>query len=135
MAGMRRKIRVLLAEDNHDLAVAVHALLDAEDDIVVAGVTGCASELLEATRNSGAQVVILDLNLDGGSSVPAMRAVRASLPDVQVVVFSGYDARDVAGALRGLGDAEFVTKNGEVTELLDAVRRAAARSGHRHGDA
>ena len=129
MAGSCPPIRVLLAEDNGDLAVAVRALLDAEDDITVTGIVACASELLDAARAGRVEVVILDLNLDGGSSVPAMRQVRESVPGVQVVVFSGYDARDVSGALRGLGDAEFVTKNGEVTALLDAVRRAAAKSG------
>jgi DNA-binding NarL/FixJ family response regulator len=129
MAGNGRPIRVLLAEDNRDLAVAVRALLDAEEDITVAGVVGDALELLDATREASADVVILDLNLDGGSSVPAMRKARETMPGLQVVVYSGYDPRDMGTVLRGLGDAEFVTKNGEVTELLAAVRRAAGRAG------
>ena len=128
MSRLRPPIRVLLAEDNRDLAMAVRALLDAEDDITVTGVVGCASELLDAALSTGAEVVILDLNLDGGSGVAAMREVRESVPGVQVVVFSGYDAHDIGGALRGLCDAEFVTKSGEVTLLFDAVRRAAARA-------
>lgn len=127
MAKSPSPIRVLLAEDNRDLAVAVRALLEAEDDMTVTAVVECAADLLDSIRTSGAEVVILDLNLDGGSSVPAMKQARAAMPDLAIVVFSGYDARDVAGALHGLGDAEFVTKNGEITALLDAVRRAAGR--------
>jgi two-component system response regulator DesR len=127
MAKSPSPIRVLLAEDNRDLAVAVRALLEAEDDITVTSVVECAADLLDSIRASRAEVVILDLNLDGGSSVAPMKQARAAVPDLAVVVFSGYDARDVAGVLHGLGGAEFVTKNGDVTALLDAVRRAAAR--------
>lgn len=127
MAKSPSPIRVLLAEDNRDLAVAVRALLEAEDDMTVAAVVECAADLLDSIRASRAEVVILDLNLDGGSSVPPMKQARAAIPDLAVVVFSGYDERDVASALHGLGEAEFVTKNGEVTALLDAVRRAAGR--------
>jgi DNA-binding NarL/FixJ family response regulator len=127
MAGPPSPIRVLLAEDNRDLAVAVRALLEAEDDIEVTTVVECAADLLDSIRATRTDVVILDLNLDGGSSVPAMKQARAAVPALAVVVFSGYDARDVASALHGLGDAEFVTKNGEVSALIDAVRRAAGR--------
>lgn len=127
MAGLPSPIRVLLAEDNRDLAVAVRALLEAEGDITVTRVVMCTADLLDSIRATQADVVILDLNLDGGSSVPAMKQARAAMPDLAIVVFSGYDARDVASALHGLGDAEFVTKNGEVTALIDAVRRAATR--------
>ena len=127
MGGLPSPIRVLLAEDNRDLAVAVRALLEAEGDITVTSVVACAADLLESIHATQADVVILDLNLDGGSSVPAMKQARTALPDLAIVVFSGYDARDVASALHGLGDAEFVTKNGEVTALIDAVRRVAPR--------
>jgi DNA-binding NarL/FixJ family response regulator len=127
MEGVPSPIRVLLAEDNRDLAVAVRALLEAEGDITVTSIVMCAADLLDSIRATRADVVILDLNLDGGSSVPAVKQARIAMPDLAVVVFSGYDARDVASALHLLGDAEFVTKNGEVTALIDAVRRATTR--------
>jgi DNA-binding NarL/FixJ family response regulator len=122
------RIRVLVAEDNGDLAAAVCELLRAEPDIDVVGVIDDAGALERSVRELDVTVVILDLNLSGGSSVPAMQLVRRGLPHIGVVVYSGYDRRDIAAALPALGAAEFVSKSGEVTELLEAVRRSAGKS-------
>lgn len=120
-------IRVVIAEDNRDLASAVHALLQAEPDMEVVGTIERADRLLETVRDSRAHVVVLDLNLAGESSVPAMRDVLRALPRVAIVIYSGYDRGDVASALPGLGGVEFVSKTGDVATLLQAVRRAAGK--------
>ena len=89
------------------------------------GETDRAGKLLAAARSGNAQVVILDLNLSGESSLPAMETVRREMPGIAVVVYSGYDRCDIASALPALGSCEYVSKTGEVSELLAAVRRAA----------
>jgi len=122
------RIRVLVAEDNADLAFAVRELLRTEPDIDVVGVVGDAASLCESVRTLDAQVVILDLNLSGGSSVPAMQVVRRERPRTGIVVYSGYDRADLASALPSLGDCECVSKSGEVSELIDAVRRTAQKN-------
>ena len=122
------RIRVLVAEDNVDLASAVSELLQTEPDMDVVGVVGDAASLCDSVRVLDAQVVILDLNLSGGSSVPAMQAVRRERPRTGIVVYSGYDRADLASALPTLGDCECVSKSGEVTDLIDAVRRTAHRN-------
>ena len=125
---MNDRIRVLVAEDNGDLASAVCELLRAEPDIDVVGVIGDAAALERSVRDLDVQVVILDLNLSGGSSVPAMQSVRHERPRTGVVVYSGYDRADIAAALPALGACEFVSKSGEVTELIEAVRRSAHKT-------
>ena len=122
------RIRVLVAEDNVDLAFAVSELLRTEPDFDVVGVVGDAASLCESVRLLDAQVVILDLNLSGGSSVPAMQAVRRERPHTGVVVYTGYDRADLASALPTLGDCECVSKSGEVADLIDAVRRTAQKN-------
>jgi DNA-binding NarL/FixJ family response regulator len=119
-------LRVLIAEDNVDLAAAVSALLESETDIEVVGVVDRVDALLSTARSCGARVIVLDLNLSGESSVPAMEVLRGELPQVAVVVYSGYDRRDVAGALPALGTVEFVSKTGDYAELVAAVRRVAS---------
>ena len=123
----RDRIRVLLAEDNGDLAAAVRELLQVEPDIEVVGVIEDAAALERSVRELEVHVVILDLNLSGGSSVPAMQSVRQDRPGTGVVVYSGYDRADISAALPALGASEFVSKSGEVTDLIDAVRRSARR--------
>lgn len=119
-------IRVVIAEDNADLSAAVCALLESEPDIEVVGAIDRADALLDTVRDGQARVVVLDLNLAGCSSVPAMDVMRRELPGVAVVIYSGYDRHDVAGALPTIGAIEFVSKSGDVMDLLQAVRRVAA---------
>jgi DNA-binding NarL/FixJ family response regulator len=57
--------------------------------------------------------------------VPAMEAMRRELPGVAVVVYSGYDRGDISSVLPALAGVEFVSKSGDVLELLAAIRRAA----------
>jgi two-component system response regulator DesR len=116
-------IRVVIAEDNEDLSAAVCALLQSEPDIDVVATIDRADALLDTVRVGDAGVVVLDLNLGGHSSVPAMEAMRREMPRVAVVIYSGYDRHDVADALPAAGAVEFVSKSGEVTDLLRAVRR------------
>jgi two-component system invasion response regulator UvrY len=125
MTRALESIRVLIAEDNHDLSAAVSALLQCESDMEVVGAIDRPAALLDAVRAGDARVVILDLNLSGESSVPAMEAMQRELPRVAVVVYSGYDRRDVSSALSALRSVEFVSKSGDVAELLQAVRRVA----------
>lgn len=126
MCADPQRIRIVLAEDNGDLLKAICALCEAEPDLEVVGTVDAPEALLGIVRDRGAQVVVLDLNLGERSSVPAMQCVRRELPHVAVVVYSGYERRDVAAALPALGAAEFVSKTGDVSELFDAVRRVAA---------
>jgi DNA-binding NarL/FixJ family response regulator len=118
-------IRVVIAEDNRDLSAALCALVAQEPDLRVAGTVDRCDGLLAALRDGAAQVVVLDLNLGGESSVAPMRAVWRELPGLAVVVYSGYDFADVASALPSLGACEYVSKSGDAAELLAAVRRAA----------
>ncbi len=117
-------IRVVVAEDNRDLAIALQALLQQEADITVVGTIERAGDLDAAVHAGDAQVVLLDLNLSGESSLPAMRALQRDRPEVAFVIYSGYDRDHLASVLEGAGAVEFVSKSGETEELFRAVRRA-----------
>lgn len=128
MLNTTRRTRVLVAEDNADLAGALGALVQGEPDLELVGTIDRAGDLLRAA-SVDVDVVVLDLNLAGESSVPAMREVCARSPRVAVVIYSGYDRADVSAALPALGRCEYVSKSGDALELLAAVRRVAAGVG------
>lgn len=118
-------IGVLVAEDNRDLCDAVCALIDAEPDMQVTGTATRVSELLDAALAAAARVLVLDLDLDGESSVPALQTLRLQRPQLAVVVFSGNDRDTLAPVFASIGRCEYVMKTGDVLPLLDAIRRVA----------
>ena len=125
MAPGAGKIGVLVAEDNRDLSDAVCALIAAESDMHVVGTAARVSELVELMRARKVQVLVLDLDLDGKSSVPALQALRTEQPQLAVVVFSGNDRESLGPLFASVGRCEYVCKTGDVLPLLDAIRRGA----------
>lgn len=120
-----RPIRVLVAEDNHDLCMAICALIAAECDMQVAGTVDSTRHLVDATVRSGSHVLVLDLNLGGESSVPALLQLRRSHPRLAVVIYSGHDPRDLGDIFTPTDRCEYVAKTGDPDELIGAIRRTA----------
>lgn len=125
MKAVADGIGVLIAEDNRDLCDAMCALIAAEPDMHVAGTATRVSELIDTVRASMPRVLVLDLDLDGESSVPALLALRAQHPQLFVVIFSGNERDTIAPVFAGIGRCEYVMKSGDVMPLLEAIRRGA----------
>jgi CheY-like chemotaxis protein len=70
----RRALRVLIADDDRDSAVALQAMLRGEGDEVAAVMRG--EELLEVSRLLRPDAVIVDLNMPGMSGYAAARELR-----------------------------------------------------------
>ena len=121
-------IEVLIAEDNRDLCAALCELILAESDMNVAGTVARVPELLDMVPSTTAQVLILDLDLAGQSSIPALQAFRTAHPRRAIIVYSGYDPGSLGPVFDSVGACEYVTKTGDAQELLDAIRRGARKA-------
>lgn len=135
MDASQPPIRVVIAEDNGDLATALCALFEQEPDLQVTATVGRCEELPGVLHRDAAQVIVLDLDLGGQSSVTPLQALRREIPGLGVVVYSGYDYADVSSALPRLGTSEYVSKSADPAELLAAIRRAARISATASGTA
>jgi two-component system OmpR family response regulator len=122
-------VRILLVEDDAELAAAVCAYLRAKAFVVdtVPRLEDARGALLTAEYGA----VLLDLHLPDGDGLALMPAIRA-LPDRPVVIV--LTARDqVSDRIRGLdaGADDYLTKPydpGELLARLRAVQRRASRS-------
>jgi DNA-binding NarL/FixJ family response regulator len=119
--------RVAIADSNALVRGAVTALLDAEDDIAVAGVAADSEEALAVTERERPDVVLIDLDLPGADGLETTRQIFSdpALEGVRVIVLSPTDEDDkLFGALRA-GASAFLVKDTEPAELLEAVRAVA----------
>ena len=118
--------RILVVEDNADLAFAVTTALQSEGfDVAVAG-TG--PEGVEAARTGDADLVILDLMLPGFDGYRVIRTLREGGIDTPILILTarGEEADKVKG-LR-LGADDYVTKPFGAMELLARVDALLRRS-------
>jgi two-component system response regulator NreC len=119
-------ITVVLADDHGVVRKGLRMLLDAEDDLRVLAEAGTAADALRLAKAHRPRILVLDLNMPGGSSLDTIPEVIAGTPGTAVVVLTMQDDPAFARQALQAGAAGFVLKEAADEELLEAVRRAAA---------
>jgi two-component system response regulator NreC len=71
------------------------------------------------------RVLVLDVNMPEGSSLPAIPRMREAAPDTQIVVLTMQNDPELAREALRTGAIGFVLKEGAESELVQAVRLAA----------
>jgi two-component system response regulator DesR len=119
---------VFLADDSGPLRARIAGLLRASARVVGEGETPrqCIDGIL-ATRPD---VVVLDVQLEGGQGIEVLRAVRASNPHVAFVVFSNNSNPAYRKRYLGAGAARFLDKSTEFDQLAAAVTAAHSTISH-----
>jgi two-component system response regulator NreC len=103
-------------------------VLDAEADLEVVAEAGTTDEALRKAIAHRPAVLVLDLNMPGSmaSSLEALPALAAQAPETRVVILTMQDDPQFARSALAAGAAAYVLKEAADTELVEAIRRAAA---------
>ena len=121
-------IRVALADDQLLVRAGFRALLQAEDDIEVAGEASSGEELLTLVRRDPVDVVLMDIRMPGGDGLWATEQIAGdpALVGVRVVIVTTFELDEyVARAIRA-GASGFLVKDTEPVDLIRAVRVVAS---------
>jgi DNA-binding NarL/FixJ family response regulator len=121
------KLRILIGENNSDLAMTLNLLLDAEPDMHCVFTARSSAAVLGALQEHTPNAFILDLSLDDGSSLPLISTLRQRLPSAAIVVFTGHKNELLNEQCMRAGANRVVVKTGEFEELTSALRGAAQR--------
>jgi DNA-binding NarL/FixJ family response regulator len=124
-------LRVLIGENNADLAMTLALLLDETEDIRCVASASSNQAVLAALEAHAPNAFVLDLSLDDGSSLPLIAQLRERLPGAAIVVYTGHRNTLLEQRCLQAGADALVVKGGEIEELTAALRRAARQSGRR----
>jgi two-component system response regulator NreC len=118
-------IRIVLADDHAVVRSGLRLLLDGEAGFEVVAEAGDVEAARRYVRGHHPAVLVLDLNMPGGSSLEAIPAIRAESPDTQIVVLTMQEEPAFARHALSAGALGYVLKEAADEELVQAVRRAA----------
>lgn len=120
----RSPLRVVVAEDHDQLRRRLAAEIDSQPDMRCVACVAAPEQVVHAARAAGADVVVLDLMLDGGNALHLIRELRTAVPRAHVIVHSGYSGDVLAGEAIRRGASGYVTKSGKLDVLLLEIREA-----------
>ena len=122
----------MLADDHYLVREGVRRLLESEPDVEVVAVCSDLETLLAAVDAESPDVVVTDIRMppeNGDEGIQAAERLRATHPDVGVVVLSQYANPSYALALleHGSGGRAYLLKERveDVDQLVGAIRAVA----------
>jgi DNA-binding NarL/FixJ family response regulator len=118
-----QSLRIVIGENNADLAITLGLLLDAEPDMQCVATGGSATAVLASLDQHAPNAFILDLSLDDGPSLPLISKLRERLPSAAIVVFTGHKNELLTEHCLRAGADALVVKSGDFEELTATLRR------------
>ena len=125
VASEKRTIGIVIADDHAVVRRGLKQLLGAEPDFEVLAEATDIDDARRYVRGHHPHVLVLDLNLPGGSSLKHIPTIREESPDTQIVVLTMQNEPAYAREALSAGALGYVLKEAAETELVEAVRRAA----------
>ena len=121
------EITIVLADDHAVVRSGLRLLLDQAGGFHVVAEAGDADAALRSVLGHKPDVLVLDLNMPGEpTSLEAIPRVPEVSPKTRVVVLTMQEDPSFARHALQAGAAGYVLKEAADTELVEAVRRAAA---------
>jgi two-component system response regulator NreC len=120
-----RPTKLVIADDHAVVRSGLRMLLDAEDDFEVVAEAGDVRSALHYVRAHRPGVLVLDLNMPGEPSLPAIPDFLEASPGTRIVVLTMQNDPAFAREALRAGALGYVLKEAADAELVEAVRMAS----------
>jgi PAS domain S-box-containing protein len=117
-------LRVLIAEDEAPLRLALCDLVAGEEGMEVIGAAASADEAIELAAATRPDVALVDVRMPGGG-VKVVREVKERSPGTRVLALSAFDDQATVIEMLSAGAVGYLIKGTSASEIVEAVRRAA----------
>lgn len=129
MSSPNAPVKVFLADDSVLIRDRVVAMLGG-GAIDIVGHAHTPQGSIDGILAAQPDVVLLDIQLEGGFGLEVLRAVRVAAPDIAFVMFSNNACPAYRKRYAREGAGDFLDKSTEFDQLARAVVNAAQQSTH-----
>ncbi len=118
------RIPLLLVDDHALWRHGVRSMLELTEFEIV-GEAASGSEAIDKVRELRPRIMLLDIHMEGGDGLDVLRAMKAELPRMAVVILTSYDNPAFVARAIVEGAAAYLLKGISFAELLAALRAVA----------
>lgn len=118
-------IDILLADDHKLFRQGVRRILEMEPDFRVIGEAGNAVEAMSILGEIRPHVILMDINMPGGSGIEATRLIKTRYPEINILVLTIHEDTEYLFEVVRCGASGYLLKDVEPARLCEAIRTTA----------
>lgn len=122
----KRRIKVLVVDDQRELAEEISEILRTDETIEVTGSAGDGFEALRSMAENVPDVVLLDIRMPNMNGVVTTQRIKTQYPEVKVLILTTFDDSDYILSAINNGASGYLLKDIGGNALIDAVKNAYA---------
>ncbi len=115
------EIRILLVDDHPLVRDGLRARLEAAPRLRVVGEAGSGREAIEQAGACRPDLVLMDVNMKGGSGIDATARLREHYPGIAVLVLSMHDKPEYVTQAMAAGARGYVLKDAPGKDIVLAI--------------
>ncbi len=119
---MKRKIRILIADDHDIVRRGMRPLIESEWGWEICGEARDGREALAMAENLKPDVVVIDVAMPELNGVDVTRQIKRAMPDVEVLAFTGSESEVLVHQLFAAGARGCVLKSDAGEHLVPAIK-------------
>lgn len=114
------KIRVFLVDDHYVVCEGLRRMLEQEEQLAVVGDAYSGESALTRLQENSADVVLLDARLEGIDGIETLRQLKATSPELKVIMLTSYGEEFLGPAIEAGADG-FLLKRSNRAEMVKAI--------------
>lgn len=118
-----KKTRVWILDDHGAIRALLEEFINSLGDFTVVGSSGCLDATKAAMEAAEFDLLLLDLDLEGGSGLDLLETTQTLSPYPQVVIISADVSVGTVSEVKRFRIAGYVTKSVSLDEFAHALRR------------
>ena len=115
--------RIVIVDDHELMREALKGMIDREDDLEVCGEAADEATAIGVVTEHEPDLAVIDLSLDEGSGLDLIKQLKASHPQLRMIVLSMHDEKLYAERAMVAGAMGFVNKKDPAGTIIEAIRR------------
>jgi two-component system invasion response regulator UvrY len=119
-------IRMIICDDHPIFREGVKKIIEQAKDIEVVDEASNGPELMEKLKKKACDVVSLDISFPGSSGIDLLKSLLDAFPKLAILMLSMHPEDQYAVRAIKAGAAGYVVKGSVPSELITAIRKAAA---------
>jgi len=118
-------IKILLVDDHPIFLDGIHAILETNDDFIIAGEAKNGYEAIDLVNEVHPDIILMDVAMPELNGIEATKRIAELFPDIKILALSIYSGKRFVKEMLEAGAVGYLLKDNAPEKLVTAIYRIA----------